>query len=176
MKKLGLKKQRQLIQLFNNLFASGFTLSEMVDFLSRSQLLEDKYTRLMYDSLLNGANFSELIACLGFSNAIVTQMNLADEHGNTQKSLVKIEHYLTQLASVRKKLIEVATYPFILLSFLVLIMLGLKNYLLPQLDQKNFAAQVINAFPIIFLSSIFILSIVIAILYYFCNLSFKKAS
>lgn len=167
MKKLGLKKQRQLIQLFNNLFASGFTLIEMVDFLSRSQLLEDKYTRLMYDSLLNGANFSELIACLGFSNAIVTQMNLADEHGNTQKSLVKIEHYLTQLASVRKKLIEVATYPFILLSFLVLIMLGLKNYLLPQLDQKNFAAQVINAFPIIFLSSIFILSIVIAILYYF---------
>ena len=40
---------------------------------------------------------------------------------------------MLRMTKVRKKLMEVATYPILLLGFLILIMLGLKNYLLPQL-------------------------------------------
>lgn len=93
----------------------------------------------MQESLLNGASLAAMMVDLGFSDNIVTQIALADVHGNSQKSLLKIESYLSSMTVVRKKLIEVATYPLILFLFLILIMLGLKNYLLPQLESQNVA-------------------------------------
>ncbi|MGT2949026.1 competence type IV pilus assembly protein ComGB [Streptococcus devriesei] len=150
-KKLRTEKQRKVIQLFNNLFASGFNLTEIVDFLERSRLLAKDYTDSMRQGLLNGLNLAEIMSSLGFSDNVVTQLALSEIHGNTQKSLLKIEAYLSNLMVVKKKLIEVATYPVILIIFLVLIMLGLKNYLLPQLENGNFATELISHFPAIFL-------------------------
>lgn len=157
LKRLKLTKQRKIIQLFNNLFSSGFTLSEMVDFLKKSSLLEVRYTDDMYASLHRGEDFSMMLSRLGFSDTIVTQLSLADHSGNTQNCLRKIESYLENLSKVHKKLIEVMTYPIILLGFLVLIMLGLKNYLLPQMGEENFAAKLISLFPSIFMIGLVIL-------------------
>ncbi len=56
------------------------------------------------------------------------------------------------MRKVKKKLIEVSTYPLILLGFLVLIMLGLRNYLLPQMDAQNIGTQLISSFPQLFLA------------------------
>ncbi len=147
-----LVRQRKVIELFNNLFASGFHLGEIVDFLKRSQLLADLYTQVLSDGLLAGKPFSSLLADLRFSDAVVTQVALAEVHGNTSLSLSHIQSYLENVSKVRKKLIEVATYPIILLGFLFLIMLGLKNYLLPQLEEGNAATMLINHLPTIFLS------------------------
>lgn len=97
------KKQRKVIQLFNNLFESGFNLTEIVSFLRRSQLLLDIYVERMQESLLNGASLATMMANLGFSDNIVTQIALADVHGNSQKSLLKIESYLSSMTVVRKK-------------------------------------------------------------------------
>lgn len=48
---------------------------------------------------------------------------------------------------------EVATYPILLLIFLVGIMWGLKNYLLPQLNSgSNFSTLLINHLPLVFFS------------------------
>lgn len=124
----------------------------MVDFLSRSQLLPEVQTRQMRQCLLDGKGMSAMLSDLGFSDAVITQLDLAEVHGNIGVSLDKIETYLINLVQVKKKVIEVITYPIMLLGFLVLIMLGLKNYLLPQLEEGNFATTLINHFPIIFLA------------------------
>ena len=124
---------------------------EVVSFLERSALLEKDYVMQMKQGLSQGKSFSEMMGNLGFSSAIVTQLSLAEVHGNLHLSLGKIEEYLDNLARVKKKLIEVATYPIILLAFLLLIMLGLRNYLLPQLDSSNIATVVISNLPQIFL-------------------------
>lgn len=61
---------------------------------------------------------------------------------------------MLRMTKVRKKLMEVATYPILLLGFLILIMLGLKNYLLPQLlegdGKNNWAVQLVQIFPSFF--------------------------
>lgn len=114
-------------------------------------MLEKDYVSLMHTGLAQGRSFSEMMDNLGFSSSIVTQLSLAELHGNLHLSLGKIEEYLDNLAKVKKKLIEVATYPVILLAFLLLIMLGLRNYLLPQLDSSNIATLVISNLPQIFL-------------------------
>ena len=124
---------------------------EITSFLDRSHLLEKEYVSQMRLGLSQGKSFSEMMRTLGFSSAIVTQLSLAEVHGNLHLSLGKIEEYLDNLAKVKKKLIEVATYPVILLAFLLVIMLGLRNYLLPQLDSSNIATLVISNLPQIFL-------------------------
>ena len=103
----------------------------------------------MKASLMRG---DRLDRCLRqwFSDNIVTQIALADKHGNLLGSLTKIETYMLRMTKVRKKLMEVATYPILLLGFLILIMLGLKNYLLPQLlegdGKDNWAVQLVQNF------------------------------
>ena len=141
----------KVVELFRNLLSSGFHLAEIVDFLRRSSLMAPVYTEKMQEGLASGAAFSEILDQLGFSPAVTTQVSLAERHGNLEKSLVHIHTYLTSMQTVRKKLVEVATYPLILLGFLILIMLGLKNYLLPQLEEGNVATAVINQLPLVFL-------------------------
>ncbi|WP_255264879.1 competence type IV pilus assembly protein ComGB [Streptococcus sobrinus] len=160
-KKLKTSRQRKVIQLFNNLLESGFTLTEIVDFLDRSSLLAPAYTKEMRASLLAGENLAAMMGKLGFSDDVVTQLSLAELHGNTQGSLLKIEAYLAHLMTVKRKLWEVATYPIILLTFLILIMLGLRNYLLPQLERTNLATRIINHFPLVFLIGVLVLALVI---------------
>ncbi|MGT2911416.1 competence type IV pilus assembly protein ComGB [Streptococcus cameli] len=164
LKKLPIARQRKVIELFNNLFSSGFHLVEIVDFLKRSQLLADSYTSLLQEGLEAGKSFSQLLGDLQFSDAVVTQVSLAEVHGNTSLSLQHIQAYLTNLSQVRKKLAEVATYPMVLVGFLVLIMLGLKNYLIPQLEDGNVATRLIQAFPLIFLG-FFLMGILMVFLF-----------
>ncbi|MFR2572422.1 MAG: type II secretion system F family protein [Streptococcus salivarius] len=104
-----------------------------------------------------------------FSDNIVTQIALADKHGNLLGSLTKIETYMLRMTKVRKKLMEVATYPILLLGFLILIMLGLKNYLLPQLlegdGKENWAVQLVQIFPQLFFVTLCGLLVLSLILY-----------
>ncbi|MDN6087553.1 MAG: type II secretion system F family protein, partial [Lactococcus raffinolactis] len=139
------------MQLMNNLFLSGFHLAEIVNFLSRSKLVEERFVATMRDGLSNGQNLSQILNDLRFSNLVVTQVALADYHGDTQQTLTLIIDNLTKIQKVRKKLVAVSTYPIILLTFLIIIVLGLKTYLLPQVETDSFAGTVINALPLIFI-------------------------
>lgn len=144
-------RQRKIIELFTNLFKSGFHLGEIIDFLKRSQLLEDSYTSMLSQGLLAGKSFANLLLDLQFSDSVVTQVALAEVHGNLELSLTNIQEYLGNVMKVRKKLVEVATYPAILLVFLLAIILGLNSYLLPRLEEGNGATKMIGVLPFVFL-------------------------
>ncbi len=100
-KKLSTPKQKKIIELFHNLFSSGFHLAEIVDFLRRSALRR-KYVTEMRAGLSAGQSFSEIVSRLGFSDSVVTQLSLSELHGNLTLSLGKIEAYLENLSKVRK--------------------------------------------------------------------------
>ncbi len=121
-KKLSLAKQIKLIQLMNNLFKSGFHLSEIIDFLERSGLTEAYFISKMREGLLNGQSFSGILAELKFYEDIVTQLSLAESHGNVEYTLGLIEEKLIRVLNIRRKLIQVSTYPLVLLAFLIFIM------------------------------------------------------
>jgi competence protein ComGB len=150
-KKLSIKQQVKLIQLMNNLFSSGFHLAEMINFLEHSNLVEKKFVATMRSGLSNGQNLAQLLEELQFSKSVTTQVALADFHGNTGQTLALIEENLTSIQKIRHKLVTVATYPVILLIFLLVIMIGLKTYLLPQVATTNLAGVVIQYLPLIFL-------------------------
>ncbi|MDY5973931.1 competence type IV pilus assembly protein ComGB [Streptococcus hyovaginalis] len=154
-----------MIQLFSTLLGSGFNLPETVDFLERSRLVPKQQVSIMKETLLEGFGLPILMKQLGFSDTAVTQLALAEVHGNQLRSLQKIMSYLKQVRQVKRKLAEVMTYPIVLLSFLVLIVMGLKNYLLPQLEEQNMATRLLEHLPQIFLGGIFVGLILVGIAY-----------
>ncbi|MGT2676787.1 competence type IV pilus assembly protein ComGB [Streptococcus pseudoporcinus] len=163
-KKLATKKQAKLIQLLHNLSQSGFNLAEMLAFLEKTQLLDQAYIDLLKTDLLNGYSLSEMMRHLGFPDGIITQLSLAEAHGNTKKCLGKIEDYMAQTQKIKQKTIEVVTYPIILITFLIVIVLGLRHYLMPQMEQEITLTYFLNNFPVYLLSlSIIVLITVIAL-------------
>lgn len=152
-----------------NLLANGFHLSEVIDFLNRSKLVEKTIVEKMKMGLAAGRTLSEILEDLNFSKTIITQIALVDFHGNLTETLQLIEKNLRERALVQEKLLAVATYPVILLLFLTGITLGLKNYLLPQLNEKrNMATALINHLPKLFFCLIlcFIVLIVLSKLFF----------
>ena len=117
----------------------------------------------MEEGLKSGRKLSDLIGELGFSDMVVTQLDLADHYGKLADCMGILKDYSQRLLALKKKLIEVGTYPLILLSFLALIMMGLKNYLLPQLEEDNLASYLLNHFPSIFLA---LLGLMLLILFF----------
>ncbi|EHE91984.1 ComG operon protein 2 [Streptococcus thermophilus CNCM I-1630] len=168
-KKLKISQPVKVIQLFKQLLKDGFNLTEIVAFLERSHLLKEASLSLMKESLIRGDRLDQMLALVGFSDNIVTQISLADKHGNLLGSLTKIETYMLRMTKVRKKLMEVATYPILLLGLLILIMLGLKNYLLPHLlegdGKNNWAVQLVQIFPQLLFVSFFELLLLVLFFY-----------
>ena len=80
-------------------------------------MVEADFVERMQVGLANGKPLSAILSDLGFSDQVTTQLALAEQHGNVTLSLEKIRSYLENLTQVRKKLVEVATYPVLLLGF-----------------------------------------------------------
>ncbi|EHI68942.1 type II secretion system F domain protein [Streptococcus ictaluri 707-05] len=115
----------------------------------------------METSLLKGEPLADMLASLGFSEGIITQVNLADSHGNLGLTLQKVGDYLKQVLLIRRKIVEVATYPLILFVFLIAIMLGLRHYLIPQLTIQNRLTYFLMHFPEFFLASLALVALMV---------------
>ncbi|WP_159544709.1 competence type IV pilus assembly protein ComGB [Streptococcus halichoeri] len=166
-KRLTAKEQYQLLQLLRNLYASGFSLPEMVQFLDKSRLVAPAFVRIMYEDLEAGHSLAQMLEHLGYKEGLVTQMSLAGVHGNIHLCLEKMVAYLKQVQVVKRQLLSVMTYPLILLLFLLVIMVAMKHYLIPQLEHQSRLMTLVSHFPTLFLLSAVGLAFVGLILTYF---------
>ncbi|WP_138128262.1 competence type IV pilus assembly protein ComGB [Streptococcus dysgalactiae] len=161
LKKLSSKEQYKLIQLLANLLLTGFNLAEIIAFLTKSHLIPEPYVLRMEEALLKGRGLADMLAGIGFSDAILTQISLADGHGNIETTLVNIQGYLNQMAKLKRKTIEVVTYPIILLVFLFVMILGLRHYVMPQLEAQNQLTIFLTHFPAIFFGIILFIGVLL---------------
>ncbi|AEF26060.1 competence type IV pilus assembly protein ComGB [Streptococcus parauberis] len=165
-KRLSSKKQYQLIQLLHNLQASGFNLVEMVSFLKKSKLISEEQVKIMEFHMLNGSSLSKIMLDLGYPDSIITQLSLAELHGNILGSLENIETYLLQVNHIKKKTFEVVMYPLVLLFFLTTILLGLRQYLLPSLNEEGPLMFLLTYFPhLLIILIVIILFVSIVVIY-----------
>ncbi|MCJ1977357.1 competence type IV pilus assembly protein ComGB [Pseudolactococcus paracarnosus] len=148
-KKLSVKQQVKLLKLIHNLLVSGFHLSEMIHFLDHSKLVDQRFVNTMRTSLANGETISQILARLQFSKSVITQVALADYHGDTQQTFALVTQNLASRLRVRQKMIAVSTYPIILVAALVIMVIGLKTYLLPQVETTNLAGWLLYSLPVL---------------------------
>lgn len=156
----------------HNLLSSGFHLSEMIQFLERSKLVEQTLVSTMRECLSQGKSLSQIMATLHFSESVITQIALSDYHGNICQTLELITNNLTSKAQVRRKLISVTTYPLILVGTLIVMIVGLRGYLLSQVDTKNIAGMILYYLP----SGLLLFGILLAVVCYWLRHYFSKTS
>lgn len=152
--------------MLHNLQASGFNLVEMVSFLKKSKLISEEQVKIMEFHMLNGSSLSKIMLDLGYPDSIITQLSLAELHGNILGSLKNIETYLLQVNHIKKKTFEVVMYPLVLLFFLTTILLGLRQYLLPSLNEEGPLMFLLTYFPhLLIILIVIILFVSIVVIY-----------
>ncbi len=92
---------------------------------------------------------------LRYSNDQLLQIELAETHGDLAQTLLGIAEQMRLVQRQRENFLKSCIYPALLLVFLIVILLGMRFFLLPQLltsgmiRAEDFSVQLIKAVPMI---------------------------
>lgn len=130
-KKFTLKQQGQFLIRASDMLNNGFTLLEVLHFLSR--LYDHKHVIInMIEDLQNGEPIYKALLAANFEQQVCAQIYFAEKHGFLSDALQESGNYLLKKDEQRKKLIKLMQYPLILLFVLLLVAVILNTMLLPR--------------------------------------------
>lgn len=137
---------------------NGFTLEKSLDFLKTVTPKREKEIKEMKRNLLRGKKLANCLGTLKLTEAQQAQLSFAEVHGDLVSTLLRVSKQMSDGEKQRQHLIKVISYPVLLLFFLSSMVLGMKWYILPQLeglyeesDAKNLGLQFVNQSPVIML-------------------------
>lgn len=133
-KNIKINDQASLLERTATLLQEGYTFSESLQLIlpfhskNYAELLE-KIEQLIKD----GKGITEIFKFLGFNNAILLMMHVAEKNGGLRECLENSAKQLTYLEETRKKLRAVLAYPALLFLFISALMIGFRQFFLPNL-------------------------------------------
>lgn len=140
----------------SDLYSQGFSLGESLSFMT---LLLPKYGPLMAaikENLGQGLAFEQAIAPLKMPLSVVAQLFYAEKQGRFGPGLGDIGRQLADFEAYRKQLIKVLSYPLLLGVFLIGLLFGIREFMLPQLasfiSQKVYDSNFLVRLLILFFS------------------------
>lgn len=131
--RLNYAKRASLCQLLADLLQNGFNLRQTIDFMTTAKLYPPPVLALLNNNLEQGFDLAVSFYQLGYTQEQVAQLELAGKHGGISSTLAGISRQMQLIGQQRKKFYTTATYPVILLLFLLLALLGMRFYLVPQI-------------------------------------------
>lgn len=155
--------------LLGDLLVNGFTLQESLRFMQQLVPKELPAIQLIERRLSSGSLFYRCFEALNFPGTYVTQLRLADIHGDLSGTLIQIGRQLKDREKQRRQSTKVLAYPLMLLVFLVAVILLMKWFLLPQLGTDgdgslNIGVVIIEYGPLFVLGLLLISGIVFVLL------------
>lgn len=157
------EEKRQLVTLLADLLDNGFSLNESVVFIENADLFPEVIVQIFRLNFTQGYPLADSFRDSGFSNQQVTQIRLADVHGNFTRTLRNIAKQMKLMERQRKNFQKAITYPSLLLSFLLGILIAMRQVILPQLllsgliDKDSFLTLMMNSLPLILIGCFFLL-------------------
>lgn len=128
------KQQQQLfIQLLADLLGNGFTIQESLLFMKKSRSVSEVIIDYLIKVMHQGDSLQSGLARLGFQLSVITQIEFAQTHGDLTGTLSKIKEHMTIVAKQRQNFYKVISYPILLLLFLGVVLISIRQILLPQL-------------------------------------------
>ncbi|GDZ84606.1 type II secretion system F family protein [Leuconostoc citreum] len=130
-------KQQQQIVFFQSLGAllqSGYDMAQSLDTLFLAHHSWRSWLSDIQKDLAAGQSFSDSLRPY-VSLDILLQLRLADQHGNLSESLILIGKNLRQIQRQKNKIKQVMRYPMILLIILGALLVGIKYFISPILNQ-----------------------------------------
>lgn len=104
---------------------------------------------------------------MNYSNDQILQIELAESHGDLAQTLSGIAEQMRLVQRQRENFLKAVSYPLLLLIFLIVILLGMRFFLLPQLlasgmiRAEDFSVQLIKMVPVIGLGMIIFLLVLL---------------
>ena len=158
LKKLKKKQQQEFVLLLSDLLDNGFTTQESLVFMGKILQSYRKPISLISKNLAKGIPFYKSFIALGFTPEQVSQLHFASIHGDLAQTLKMMGQQMQEMQQKRQNLVKILFYPCILLCFLLMMLMVMKHYLLPQLGdmqgsmpKENWAIHFINQAPQVFL-------------------------
>lgn len=127
-------------QLLGDLLTNGFSLQQALYFLQTTDTFPVELVQLVQKNLHSGQSLSKSFAQLNFSSDQVLQVALGEMHGGIALTLKGIAKQMLLVQKQRQNFIKAISYPALLLLFLLLILLGMRTLLLPQLLESGMIA------------------------------------
>jgi len=127
-------EQVLFFQELGELLQSGYSISQSLDILASAHTKWQHWLKRVVKDLNRGIAL-HIILKKDVSNQIVLQLKLADQHGNLTETLVAIGQNLAKIQQQQNKVMQVMRYPIILLGILATMLVGLKYFLYPILNQ-----------------------------------------
>ncbi|MBL1228198.1 type II secretion system F family protein [Enterococcus sp. BWB1-3] len=135
--KLSKKQSAALFKLLAELLKNGFSINESFVFMKKAKVFPEKLLTYLIGELENGEELAAALFRLGISAENITQIEFAQKHGDLSTTLQGIEEHMNILQKQRESLSKILIYPLILLFFLFSALLGMRQFLLPQLEMSG---------------------------------------
>ena len=139
-KKIGAKFQADYLLLIAKMMKNGFSLNQTVRCLTYLDK-RDHIFESIYEDLQKGRMISQALRHLKLPQIVQNQLMIAQINGGLQQTLEQCGNILKSKAKQHAKLRELLAYPIFILGFLVLMMVGMKVYILPQLGTTESGGQ-----------------------------------
>lgn len=162
------RKQRiDFVHLLGDLLENGFSLHQAFVFFANANLFKPSILETVQQDLHQGKSLALCFTPLQYSNDQLLQIELAESHGDLAKTLLGIAEQMRLVQRQRENFFKAVSYPLLLLVFLIVILIGMRLFLLPQLlasgmiGADDLSVQLITFVPIIGLGIIFLLLLLI---------------
>lgn len=114
------------------LLQTGFSLPQSLAFIL--SLEQAPIAQRFQQTLKNDGTLTAAFKAIDASPLVLAQIQLALIHGDLLQTLVQINQQWRYQTRQKQQLMKVLAYPLLLFAFLFLMLLGLRLYLLPQLQ------------------------------------------
>lgn len=167
--KLSKKQQQLFIQLLADLLGNGFTIQESLLFMKKSRSISAYTINYLIQLMESGESLDQGLPEIGFSPTIVTQIEYAQIHGDIAGTLKKIKQHMQLINKQRQNMYKVLSYPTLLLIFLMVVLISIRQILLPQLmangtvQADNIGIRFIQQMPYYLLLSL--VNIIVVVLF-----------
>lgn len=161
--KLTRKQRIDFVHLLGDLLENGFSLQQAFDFFMNANLFDSSILDTVQQDLHEGKSLAASFSQMNYSNDQVLQIELAESHGNLSQTLLGIAEQMRLVQRQRENFLKAVSYPLLLLVFLIVILLGMRFFLLPQLldsgmiRAEDFSVQLIESVPLIGMGMIILL-------------------
>ncbi|MEJ6400433.1 competence type IV pilus assembly protein ComGB [Nicoliella lavandulae] len=134
-KRLSVKHQLSFLDSIYSLLQNGFSIKEAIDLLVQLRP-DDTLVQTTQSRLAAGDSFAEAIQGY-FSVNMVNQIKIAERHGHLKMALGEIKRFISHRQQQQGKLLAILTYPIFLLCLLVMIIIGIRLFVTPQLTMMD---------------------------------------
>lgn len=139
-KKIKFKERVAFLEMLVLLLENGFSIQEGLEVMTRSQQFPAELLQQFRTNLTTGQSLGTCFADIGLNPQEVTQIQLAEFHGNVPDTLNNLLNHRKLVQKQTKELKKIATYPIVLMIFSFGLLLSMRYILLPQLLASNMVA------------------------------------